>query len=399
MNPSYPHHKNLIRNLILFGVFCFNSSFFFFPNWVKALTPNEIKELASQVVVGISGANQASGVIISKNQNLYGVLTTKEAIKQEGNNVLITADGEIHFVTEKKAIAQTDLAIIYFESNRNYNVAQRTSLNQVKTGQEFYLAGYSVNNNSPKPEYRFYNKEIVNTNASNTQNYQLSYLGAGLPGMSGSAILDSEGRLVGIYTSTFINPNNLEANLLGISINTINPSLQQLGINLNTSLATSNLPTPPSEPQLVSKATQIDYSPLRNLLAAKRWQEADQTTLDLMLTSVNRNSEGWFSEDVVTDFPCDDLKIINQLWSKYSNNRFGFQAQKEVYIKSGNNLLDYDVNNFKNFASTIGWYENNQWLPKANINYSETAPLGHLPASPSKRLGVYLGLLFSTCKI
>lgn len=399
MNQSYLHHKNLIRNLILFGVFCFNSSFFFFPNWVKALTPNEIKELASQVIVGISGANQASGVIISKNQNLYGVLTTKEAIKQEGNNVLITADGEIHFVTEKKAIAQTDLAIIYFESNKNYNVAQSTSLNQFKTGEEFYLAGYSVNNNNPKPEYRFYNKELVNTNTSNSKDYQLSYLGAGLPGMSGSAILDSEGRLVGIYTSTFINPNNLEANLLGISIENIDASLRQAGINLSSSLITGNLPTPPSEPQLISKATQINYSSLRNLLAAKRWQEADQSTLDLMLTSVNRNNEGWFSEDVVSDFPCDDLKIIDQLWSKYSDNRFGFQAQKEVYIKSGNDLLDYDVNNFKNFASTIGWYENNQWIPKANINYSETAPNGHLPASSSKRLGVYLGLLFSTCKI
>lgn len=404
MNQSSYKHKSRIKNQIFIGIFALNSFLFFFPNLVKALSPTEIKELASKVVVGISGANQASGVIISKNQNIYGVLTTKEAIKQQGNNVLVTADGEIHFESDQKAIAQSDLVIVYFESEKNYPLAKTAITNQQVVGEEFYLAGYSVSGNNPKPQYRFYSKELVslNVNQAENQGYQLTYLGAGLPGMSGSAILDSNGHLVGIYGKTYIDTNNLQANLLGIPIDTIDKSLQQAGIKLTNSNETNvtnlNLPTNPVDPQLISQKTNIDYSSLRSLLAAQRWEEADKTTLDLMLNSVNRNDEGWFSEDIITNFPCDDLKIINQLWSKYSDNRFGFSAQKNAYLNSGNNLLNYNVNSFKNFATTIGWYDN-EWLPKTELNYSETAPVGHLPASSSKRLGVYLGLLFSTCKI
>ncbi len=401
MNKSYFNHKSLSQSLICLGIFTVNSLFLLFPSWVKALTPTEIKEMAAKIVVGISGANQASGVIISKNQNVYGVLTTREAVKQEGNNVLVTADGKIHFVNDKKAIAQTDLAIIYFESSQDYPIVQVNSTNPVKTGEQFYLAGYSVSSNNSQPQYRFYNKELVSTNATQggNQSYQLSYLGAGLPGMSGSAILDTEGRLVGLYAKTSINPDNLQANLLGIPLNTIDKSLQQAGIRLSNSLATTQLPSSSVETRLISKTTNINYSSLRNLLAAGRWKDADKTTLDLMLASVKRDDEGWFSEEVVTDFPCDDLRIINGLWSRYSENRFGFQIQKEIYLKSGNNFLSYDVESFKNFAASIGWYEDNEWIPKKDLNYSKTAPNGHLPASSSKRLGVYLGLLFSTCKI
>jgi hypothetical protein len=401
MNQSYFYSQSLSQSLIGFGIVLVNTFFLFLPAGVKALTPEKINELASKIVVGISGANQASGVIISKNQNIYGVLTTREAIKQEGNNVLMTADGEIHFVREKKPIAQTELAIIYFESSQDYPIAQISLASPRKTGEQFYLAGYSWGNNNPKPQYRFYQKELVSANSTQSENqsYQLSYLGAGLPGMSGSAILDQEGRLVGLYGKTLINPNNLEANLLGISIDNINQSLQQAGIRLSDSVATSELPNNSLKPELISPTTNLDYSSLRNLLAAERWKDADETTLDLMLTSVKRSDQGWFSKEVVTDFPCDDLKILDQLWSRYSDNRFGFQVQKEIYLKTGNNLLDYDVNNFKNFAASIGWYKDNDWIPKNQLNYSKNAPNGHLPASSSKRLGVYLGLLFSTCKI
>ena len=101
MNQIYLKGKTLTNNLFILVIFLFNSLFHVSLQRVEALTATEIKELASQVVVGISGANQASGVIVTKNGDVYGVLTTKEAIKQEGNNVLVTASGDIHFISDK----------------------------------------------------------------------------------------------------------------------------------------------------------------------------------------------------------------------------------------------------------------------------------------------------------
>ncbi|CCQ59603.1 GUN4 domain-containing protein, partial [Crocosphaera watsonii] len=32
------------------------------------------------------------------------------------------------------------------------------------------------------------------------------------------------------------------------------------------------------------------------------------------------------------NFPCEDLRIIDQLWVKYSNGQFGFSVQKQIYM-------------------------------------------------------------------
>jgi predicted transposase/invertase (TIGR01784 family) len=77
------------------------------------------------------------------------------------------------------------------------------------------------------------------------------------------------------------------------------------------------------------KLSNVDYTKLQNLLAAGQWQQADEETMDLMLEVINIDGvdQDILDNDHVKYFPCADLKMLDQLWVKYSNGRFGFSVQ------------------------------------------------------------------------
>jgi serine/threonine protein kinase len=125
----------------------------------------------------------------------------------------------------------------------------------------------------------------------------------------------------------------------------------------------------------ITSAAGVDYSKLRNLLAAKQWEEADKETAERMLEVAGREEEGYLNDESsdIENFPCEDLRIIDQLWVKYSNGRFGFSVQKSIW-ESVNR--DWDK-----FCKGVGWLENNgEELLESDLNFTLKAPLGHLPA-------------------
>ncbi len=64
----------------------------------------------------------------------------------------------------------------------------------------------------------------------------------------------------------------------------------------------------------------IDYSHLRDLLAAEKWHKADKLTRRLVLKAAN--CEGYLDNDDWLEFPCTDLRTIDQLWVEYSKGHF-----------------------------------------------------------------------------
>jgi hypothetical protein len=90
-----------------------------------------------------------------------------------------------------------------------------------------------------------------------------------------------------------------------------------------------------AETTRVVSAVGMDYINLRNLLAAKKWKEADEETARVMLKVAGREEEGWLDTESIEKFPCEDLRTIDQLWVKYSNGRFGFSVQKRIYQSLG----------------------------------------------------------------
>ena len=103
---------------------------------------------------------------------------------------------------------------------------------------------------------------------------------------------------------------------------------------------------------------------LNNLLANKKWQEADNRTTRLMLFVANREESDVLDLDYLKNFSCKRLKDIDSLWVQHSNERFGFSVQKQIWKNTGNRLginiqswTEKDEDTYRSFVSRIGWYD------------------------------------------
>jgi len=101
----------------------------------------------------------------------------------------------------------------------------------------------------------------------------------------------------------------------------------------------------------------------------------------LVLAVAKRENEGWLNVDSIDNFPCADLRTIDQLWVKYSDGRFGFSVQKRIYQGLGG-TRSYDEKIWKAFGDKVGWRKDHWldgWLYYKDITYDKKAPEGHLP--------------------
>ncbi|WP_377473372.1 MAG: GUN4 domain-containing protein [Microcoleus anatoxicus] len=147
-----------------------------------------------------------------------------------------------------------------------------------------------------------------------------------------------------------------------------------------------------------SVSSNVDYTNLRDLLAAKKWKEADQETEKVMervilKIAMGLEEEKWLDEEetrhitehiteYIEKFPCEDLRTIDQLWVKYSNGHFGFSVQKRIYQSLGG-TSEYDGEVWERFGNRVGWRQNNKWLYYNELNFSTKAPKAHLPVGES----------------
>jgi serine/threonine protein kinase len=130
----------------------------------------------------------------------------------------------------------------------------------------------------------------------------------------------------------------------------------------------------------VVKPTEISipvkYQKLQKLLANGEWKAADQETDRIMLQIAGKEKVGSLDKDSINNFPCEDLRIIDQLWVKYSNSRFGFSVQKNIWLECGGKL---DAETECKVGDRIGWRVNQKWLNYDQVTFSYNAPIGHLP--------------------
>jgi uncharacterized caspase-like protein len=124
----------------------------------------------------------------------------------------------------------------------------------------------------------------------------------------------------------------------------------------------------------------IDYKRLRDLLAAQKWKQADRETVSLMLKVAGREKEGWLNVESINKFPATDLRIIDHLWVKFSNGRFGFSVQKRIWESLGGQP-DVDYETWCKFCDRLGWRRNHNWLFYCDLNFTTNAPEGHFPAA------------------
>jgi flagellar biosynthesis GTPase FlhF len=78
-------------------------------------------------------------------------------------------------------------------------------------------------------------------------------------------------------------------------------------------------------------ATKGNYTQLEALLKAGKWKEADQETNEQICQVMGRRyPERWLRAEDIEQFPCADLRAIDQLWVTHSKGKFGFSVQKKI---------------------------------------------------------------------
>src|SRR5919199_219447 len=144
-------------------------------------------------------------------------------------------------------------------------------------------------------------------------------------------------------------------------------------------------------PALIS-AFGVDYTRLRDLLAAQKWQAGDHETLAVMLKACHQEENGWLRVEDIKEFPCTDLHTINRLWAWYSSGRFGFSIQKRIWQNVGGKP-NASWETYCLFGECVGWRVRNRWLNEPNLTYTLDAPMGHLPVLGEDRARITLHLL------
>ena len=125
----------------------------------------------------------------------------------------------------------------------------------------------------------------------------------------------------------------------------------------------------------------VDYTKLRDFLANGEWKEADMETARCMLSVAGREERGYLNIKDIENFPCTDLRTIDQLWVKYSDGKFGFSVQKKIYQSLGG-TRDYNREVWEKFGEQVGWKKGDKWLSYDKLSWTrETSShyTGNLP--------------------
>jgi hypothetical protein len=129
--------------------------------------------------------------------------------------------------------------------------------------------------------------------------------------------------------------------------------------------------------------TDTNYGRLEALLAAHQWQEADQQTTDIILRESNWGISTWKMWGVallsgkltgwyepIKQYPCHDLEMLDNLWLKHSDGRFGLSVQQQIFqriaAQSNDEFRTYDA-----FMDEVAWDQPDN---------SSSPPIGHFPS-------------------
>ena len=80
------------------------------------------------------------------------------------------------------------------------------------------------------------------------------------------------------------------------------------------------------------------------------------------------------------------MKIIDDLWVKHSNGKFGFSVKKKIFVEQcGGTPGEYNYDAWYKFAHTVGWrkfrsYSSRVWMYLREIDSDNMLQLGTLPA-------------------
>ncbi|WP_299490229.1 trypsin-like peptidase domain-containing protein [Acaryochloris sp. IP29b_bin.137] len=201
------------------------------PHQVHGQTRRHIRDIAKAVTVLVSPqSSSGSGVLIKREGSSYYVLTAKHVIEstRAGEEAdIITADGQSHPINTQAILylSGVDLALIRFESDRNYPVAMLGSSEAVAETDTVYISGFPLPGQAITSPTFTITKGAITGKGQYQRGYGLIYDNVTQSGMSGGPILSETGQVIGIHglaEGERVQGVAVKAGLnLGVPINTI----------------------------------------------------------------------------------------------------------------------------------------------------------------------------------
>jgi S1-C subfamily serine protease len=201
---KFPYKNNHIRHFSLAQISQPNAKPNILPVPINS-SQVSIKDNTRQIVVKIGVPNLiGSGTIVSENNGNYTVLTNAHVLLGTKPPYQITTpDRAIHSgkMLKNKSLKNQDLAILRFKAKpKLYQIAQVGLLEDLKIGDRLYVGGFTKQVSQRDGDDFIWEGGYISIflNKSIEKGYKLGYTNQIYRGMSGSPVVDSLGRLVGI---------------------------------------------------------------------------------------------------------------------------------------------------------------------------------------------------------
>lgn len=118
-----------------------------------------------------------------------------------------------------------------------------------------------------------------------------------------------------------------------------------------------------------------EYEELNRILKEQKFQEADKMTQVYLLKLAQKNTNikrQWLYFTDIHTIPAYDLFLIDLLWKIYSENKFGFSIQRNIWLSCNKN---WDL-----FLKKIAWSQKNRAKRYPDeFTWNTDAVKGHLP--------------------
>jgi hypothetical protein len=168
--------------------------------------------------------------------------------------------------------------------------------------------------------------------------------------------------LIVMYSSLLKNPSQLiqamlDQGLIDLARTCLQETTKKVDASLQQALSQDLQ-------QLNQQVANSTYRKLAELLKAEQWEDADHETARIMLEVAGQTERGFLMPDDLTNFPCEDLLAIDQLWVEASQGHFGFSVQKQIWRECGSPMgpdKDWD-----RFCDRVGWKVKGNY-----VNYSD----------------------------
>ncbi|MEO0808169.1 MAG: GUN4 N-terminal ARM-like repeat domain-containing protein [Cyanobacteria bacterium J06643_4] len=183
-----------------------------------------------------------------------------------------------------------------------------------------------------------------------------------------------EQALIDFLTQQLINTPNNPTAIHGSAYQRLYSSTSELAKNFIATQFAGGLLTPVSE-------QNIDYSELQMLLIQRDYQAADKLTMQKLceLAGERAVQRKWVYFTEVSQFSVLDLRTIDALWRIYSEDKFGWSKQHELWMRLGKD--------WERLWSQLIWKsEAGAWTRyPTEFIWDLSAPVGHLPLSNQLR--------------